>query len=431
MLKTLPKKLTALVLAIAVLFAGYTFYFSPRAFAQLTLQVNPEIVLTLSRQQTVLAATIKNLDDQPALTDLVLVGLPVGEALDKINATLTTLGFLTPEREVLIVVNPLGSASADEVQGIATAAAAKLNAHLGQQPTTPPAVTSVLVTAPLTEAAQTLTIPLSSFARFLRKGVTEANLIALMGLQDGLNLDTETFSQEFNKVVKSFADMREAGISEALALTLLTESMRLDSTLKNVYHIASSVIDMHEAGLAPNDISAALQLHRGLELTPAVFRRESDSLISSLIDMHEAGIPSATALSTLSAAISADPSLKGVDTIVSALIDLVDEGTPAAAALLSIKAAIADDPSLKDMENLLGLSPGRGRSDDKDDQEEQRGQGRGRDKDDAPGNNDQDDDVTDDDEDDSDDDANDDDDDDDDKAKPENKNEPRGRGRGN
>jgi len=423
MLKSLPTKLTALVLAIAVVFAGYTFYVSPRAFAQLTVQVNPEIVLTLDQQQNVLAAKIKGLDEHPALGELSLVNLPVGKALDSINTALTTLGLLTPEREVLIVVNPVGSASADQVQGIATAAAAKLETHLEKQTTVAPAVTSVLVSTPLTEAAQQLTIPLSSFARFLRKGVTEANLIAIMGLQDGLKLDPETFSLEFNKVVKSFADMREAGISEALALTLLTESIQLDSTLKNVYHIASSVIDMHDAGLAPSDISAALKLHAGLELTPAVFRREADSLTSSLIDMHEAGISSTIALSTLQAAILADPSLKGVDTIVSALIDLVEEGTPAAAALASINTAITTDPSLKNIETLLGLSPGRGRSDDRDDKEEEpKSQGRGRDKDDGPGNSDNDKDDADDD----DEDATDKDD-----AKPENKNEPKGRGRGN
>jgi len=422
MLKSLPTKLTALVLAIAVLFAGYTFYFSPRAFAQLTVQVNPEIVLTLDQQQNVLASTVKGLDEHPALGDLALVNLPVGEALDKINAALTALGLLTPEREVLIVVNPLGGTSVEQVQGIATAAAAKLKTHFEKQTTVAPPVTSVLVSTPLTEAAQRLTIPLSSFARFLRKGVTEANLIAIMGLQDGLKLDAETFALEFNKVVKSFADMREAGISEALALTLLTESIQLDGTLKNVYHIVSSVIDMHDVGIAPSDISAALKLHAGLELTPAVFRREADSLTSSLIDMHEAGISSAIALSTLQAAILADPSLKGVDTIVSALIDLVDEGTSAEAALASINTAIITDPSLKNLDGLLGLSPGRGRSDDRDD--------RGRDKDDKPGKGDADDDEADDDDDD--DDKDDDDKDSDDKGdKPENKNEPKGRGRSN
>ena len=425
MLNSLTAKLTALTLVVALLFAGYTTYSAPRAFAELTVQVNPEIVLTLDQHQNILAARFVGLEAHPSLGDLALVNLPVGAALDKVNAALTVLGLLTPDREVLIVVNPVGGASSEAVQGIAAAAEAKLKTHLEQQTTLPPAVASVLVSTPLTEVAQRLGVPLSSFARFLRKGVTEANLTAIMALQEGLELNAAAFAQEFIKVVKSFADMREAGLPEATALALLSESLQLDGALQNVYHLVSGLIDMHEVGLTPSDMSAALKLHRDLKLSPSLLRRESDSLFSSLIDMHEVGIPSAVALSTLQAAMLADPSLEEMDTIVSALIDLVDEGATAEAALASINTAISADPSLKNIDSLLGLHPGRGRSDDDDDKtNENKGQGR-RDKDDKSDDSDEDEE----DKDDQDKDDNDKDKDDDDKS--DNKNEPKGRGRGN
>jgi len=435
LLKSRAAKLTALTLVAALLFAGYTTYSAPRAFAELTVQVNPEIVLTLDQHQKVLAARFTGLLAHPTLGDLALVNLSVGEALDKVNAALTVLGLLTPDREVLIVVNPVGGANSEKVQGIAAAAEEKLKTHLKQQANLPPAVTSVLVSTPLTEVAQQLSIPLSSFARFLRKGVTEANLTAIMALQDGLKLDAAAFAQEFNKVVKSFADMREAGLPEDTALALLSESLQLDGALKNVYHLVSGLIDMHEAGLSPSDMSAALELHRDLKLSPSLLRRESDSLFSSLIDMHEVGVPSAVALSTLQAAMLADPSLKEIDTIVSALIDLVDKGATAEVALASINTAISADPTLKNLDGMLGLSPGRGRSDDDDDKNnENKGQGR-RDKDDKSDDNDEDeedqDDQDDQDKDDNDDERDDKDKDKDDDDKSDNKNLPKGRGRGN
>ncbi|MBT9152288.1 MAG: hypothetical protein DDT35_00502 [Firmicutes bacterium] len=367
MLRKDRTKLVAVVIAVVVLAAGYAVHTSPRAFAQLSVQINPEIVLTLDRNHRVLKAEFKGVEGHQALADLALVNLTADAALAKIATTLSTLNLLQAGREVMIVVIPARGVTTEQVAPLALSAEKSLKTHMKSLPTQVP-VAQAFVGTELYAALSRRAIPLASFSRFLRDGLTEANLAAIVALQTELALDASLFAKEFRSIVKSFMDLREVSADEKGALDLLKVALQADPSLQSVYHTASALADMTEAGIAPLHAKALLALRQNLD--PIVFRKEVDSLTSAFIDMYEVGINPTIGLATIAAAIKADPLLEELDTITSALVDLIERGIPVEEAVLQLNAAMVADPTLQNLDDLLGLENDRGRGKGKRDQDD-------------------------------------------------------------
>ena|GEM_PF-850988 len=367
MLRKGSTKLVAVIIAVVVIVAGYAVHTSPRAFAQLSVQINPEILLTLDRNHRVLKAEFKGVEDYPALADLALVNVTADEALASIATALSALNLLQGNREVMIVVVPARGVTAEQIAPLASSAEKSIRTHLQGLPTQVPVAAALLGTE-LYEAFNRRAIPLASFSRFLRDGLTEAHLAAIVALQTELALDATLFAKEFRSIVKSFMDLHEVSADEKAALDLLKVALQADPSLQSVYHTASALADMTEAGIAPLHTKALLALRQNLD--PKVFRQESSSLASALIDMYEVGIKPEIGLATIAAAIKADPSLEELDTITSALVDLIERGIPVEEAVLQLNAAMVADPTLQNLDSLLGLTDDRGRGQGRGDHED-------------------------------------------------------------
>jgi len=75
------------------------------------------------------------------------------------------------------------------------------------------------------------------------------------------------------------------------------------------------------------------------------------------LDLIEAGFTPETALTAISRAIAADPTLREHSTIIAVLTDLKDDGLSDTDALAKLALAITADPTLRNLDDMVEKSP--------------------------------------------------------------------------
>jgi hypothetical protein len=286
------------VLVIALLATSLLWTFRARpAFAHITLEVNPNLTLTVDSRSRVLAVELGEGQAQELFADTDFRHMPLEAALRQIAAKIEAAGLLTPERRVLLTAHA-ATGTAPELTG---------------------------------------------------EGITAKN-----------------FRKEIRDIAESLLDMREEGISEAIALQVLQKAIKADPALREVTTIVYDFLDLVEAGFAPETALAATS--RAIAADPTL--REHSTIVAVLADLKEEGLSDSEALAKLELAITADPTLRSLD-------DLVEKGLPGTRgrALGRNKDKDRadedkddeDDDENKDDDEDSGRQKGRGLDDDRDD----------------------------------------------------------------
>lgn len=346
-------KLIFLVMLVSLLPVGYLLYASaPAAFAHITLEVNPALVLTVDSESRIIGLELKEGQAQVLFSGMDFAGMDLEEALQVITKALNSAGFLNAESKVLLTIYPAKGTPEESILDLSGRLEQIYNSVVDSLSLEfKPPVQIVVLDSGLYAAAQKAGVMTSDFVVLVDHGVPSATIAALMEIDYSAGKSGQTPIGHDKKIFEAYMDLRAAGLTEAEALDILNKASALTQSAPKIYEIASGFVDLLEAGIPLADALEVFELGQGLE--PKIFRKEITTIISDLIDMREEGIYGEVALTALSMAIAADKSLEEVSTIISAIIDLKESGMTAEDAIRSVQQAIAGDPTLKNLDDLL------------------------------------------------------------------------------
>lgn len=311
------RKFLVPVLVIALLATSLLWTFRARpAFAHITLEVNPNLTLTVDSRNRVLAVELGEGTAQELFADTAFRHMPLEAALRQIAAKIEAAGLLTPERRVLLTAHAATGTTPEQLAPLVKKAQAVIDVHIREAAAAVPVATAI-VSAPLSEAAKRLGVLPSVYAELIAGGISNETLVALFGQLTGEGITAKNFRKEIRDIAESLLDMREEGISEAAALQVLQKAIKADPALREVTTIAYDFLDLVEAGFAPEAALAAIS--RAIAADPTL--REHSTIVAVLADLKEQGLSDTDALTKLEQAISADPTLRSLD-------DLVEKGPP-------------------------------------------------------------------------------------------------------
>ncbi|HSW35869.1 MAG TPA: hypothetical protein VLH18_04615 [Candidatus Limnocylindrales bacterium] len=326
---------------------------TPPAFAYITLEVNPILMLTIDADKNVIGVELRGEQARRVFDGIELSNMTLEQAFGVIAGRLNDAGFLNPENRIFLMVQSAKDANAEKMPELTVQAEQAMAQHIEQLAAKLP-VETVAVGASFSGSARQSEVKPSDLAYLAKHGVSAEAVAALRSFTEGLGVGAEAFAKEFHRISEAFLDMVAAGLSVADAMTVLERAALVDPSPKGIYEITSGFIDMQDAGIAFADALKVFDLRQ--DIAPGIFRREISTIISDMIDMHDVGITAPTAMAVLIMAITADQTLREVSTVASALIDLMEE-EPAiteAEALAIIAEAIAADPTLRNFDNLIG-----------------------------------------------------------------------------
>ncbi len=316
----------------------------PAAFAHITLEVNPGLVLSVDSESMITGVEFKEGAAQELFAGMDFIGMSLDQALTQIAGHLKEAGFLNPEDVVLLAVHPAEGIPLEEM----TVVSERLEQLVENHPDLlqlAGRVETVILDPALYNAARKAGLWPSDYVVLVAHGAVAETITTLISIMDSAGIS----GQHYN-IFEAYMDLRAAGLSEADALEVINQASAITSNATNIYEIASDFVDMQEVGIAFTDAIKMFQL--GQNIDQNIFTEEFSTLTSDLIDMHEEGISIEVALEALRMAVAADHSLEEVSTIISAFIDLKEYGIADAAALELVRQAIAADPSLETFEIL-------------------------------------------------------------------------------
>ncbi|MBS3976140.1 MAG: hypothetical protein KGZ75_05355 [Syntrophomonadaceae bacterium] len=313
--------------------------FAAKAFAHITVEVNPKLTMTVDSNEKVVSVEPKNPEARQMLSDLTIAGKNIEEALKLIADRLDRSGYLGDDNQLFFIVQPAEGVKKEAVSGVSERVLVTLRTELESRKSKP-AVEIVVLDKPVQQAAD------DTINNNVTPGAAKTNLnAAKVSINDPAT---------WNRIIKEAnQDLLAAGFTEAETLDILRKASLVNPVPREIYEIAAGFVDMKDAGI-PYPVSKNI-FAMGQGLDQNVFRKEISTLISDLIDMHEAGISIETGIKTLAMAIGADRSLKEVSTIVSGIIDLKESGVPEAELLSRGQRAIEADPTLRNFDDLLGI----------------------------------------------------------------------------
>jgi len=332
------------ILTMIAVIAAHSI-FSPsesKAFAYITLEVNPNFTLTVDSNEKVVAVDLTNAEAKQVFAKHSLIGKNISDALKIIADRLDDSGFLNDDDKILFIVQPAEGVKKEAVTGVSERVLVTLKTELETRKAQPTVEIVVLDKTTQTSVQTAQILPIQD------DDDTKINSLANSGT---VNIDDPT---SWTRIIRNaHKDLLSAGFTEAEALDVLRKASLANPISRETYEIASGFVDMKDVGIPYALSKSIFDLGQGLDEN--VFRREISTLISDLIDMHEAGISSETGIKALVAAIAADRSLREVSTIVSGIIDLKESGVPETDLIARANRAIEADPTLRNFDDLLGI----------------------------------------------------------------------------
>jgi hypothetical protein len=339
-----------ILLLLAVLLANSVFSAArAKAFAYITVEVNPEITMTVDSNDKVIAVELKNEDAKQIFSIENLIGKNFDEALKLIADGLDKNGFLSDDNQLFFIVQPAEGVKKEALSGVSERILTTLKVELETRKTQP-VVEIVLVDSTGMKAEQNAQNSLPED--------DDANTDTLSNVAAKTLLTAEAIKIDdpatWNRIIKdAFKDMLAAGFTEVEALDILKNAALVNPESREIYEIASGFVDMKDVGIPYNVSKQIFEMGQGIEQN--IFQKEISTLISDLIDMNEVGISNETGLKALVIAIGADRSLKEISTIISGIIDLKEAGLPETELLSRAALAIEADPTLRNFDDLLGI----------------------------------------------------------------------------
>ena len=361
------------VLVVTLIASSLIWVYRARpAFAHITLEVNPNLTLTVDARNRILAVELGEGKAQELFADKDFRNMPLEAALRQIAAKIEATGLLTPERRVLLTAHPALGTLPEQLAPLMDKAQAVMNVHIKEMEAPVP-VETVVVSAPLSEAARKLGVLPSVYAELITGGTSNEVLVALFAQLTGEGITAKNSRKEIRDIAESLLDMREEGISEAMALQVLQKAIKADPKLREVTTIAYDFIDLMQSGFTAEAALTAITM--AIAADPTL--REHSTITAVLTHLKEQGLSDTDATLRLQQAIAADPTLRSLD-------DLIEKGPPGTRgrALGRDKDKEQDDRDDKDNdddEKDRDDHDDDTDDDDKDDDDDDKGRGRGKD----------------------------------------------------
>jgi len=312
-------KLLIPILALLLLTTAYQLYASvPAAFAHVTLEVNPALVMTIDSENKIIAVEFKDDAAKELFSGVVFNGMDLNQALEAIAGQLKEAGFLSDEEKVLLTVHPAEGVVINNLTVISEQLHEAFDSYLEQLQVKTPVETVVLDHAVYNAARKAGLWPSDYIVLVanVAPGVTIAELEKIM---ESAGLASEDIRGHHHKVFEAYMDMREAGLTEAEALEIISKTSGLTSNSTQVYKIASGFADMQEAGISFADALKIFEFSQTVDHKN--FTKIITNLISDMIDLHEAGLTVEAVLAELNTIAASDRSIKEVRTILNNLED--------------------------------------------------------------------------------------------------------------
>jgi hypothetical protein len=260
-----------LILAVGM----YMIFFAPKDVANLTLQVNPAINLTLDKRNTVIKVEGLDANGELLLEELVVTGKEVSEALRVITEALQRAGFLGEGRRILIALSPIEDrieqAELAALTGVINQALREYVVEVGLAVE----ITTVVFTAELADAVRVAGLFPADYVDFV---IEAGSPLALqtVALQKELGVDPTLFKEEFGTITSAMIDMMDAGITPDNSLAILRGSLVADPTLEELTTITAAMIDLVvDEGLTKEEALARIQA--AIQADPTL--QEFDELI--------------------------------------------------------------------------------------------------------------------------------------------------------
>jgi len=300
------------VLVVALIASGFVLGYNVRpAFAYITLEVNPNLTLTVDARNRVLAVELGEGKAQEIFTGMSFRNMQLEKALETITTKIEAAGLLTPERRVLLTAHPAPGTSPEQLKPLLERAQAVMKVHIHETATAVP-VGTVVASAALAEAGRKLGVLPSLYAELVAEGISHETLVTLFAQLTGEGISAKRFRKEIKDIAESLLDMREEGISEATALQVLQKAIKADPSLSEVTTLVADFIDLIESGFTPEQAMAAVTMAIAADPTLS----EHSTIVSVLIDLREMGVSGTDALAKVQAAIASDPTLGGLDDLI-------------------------------------------------------------------------------------------------------------------
>lgn len=238
--------------SIALLLFSYGFYAAffavPQAVANITLQVNPAVRLSISKNHTIVDAAGLDEQGEVLLTELNLKGQRVQTALKDIADALKNSGLLGPDRRVLAALTSVE----DKVNGYDLALLAQtvrntLSGYLIEQ--------NILLDVKVTVLSKELSDVIFNAGLMPENYIDLVDAVGsemaakILSLGKELNINSALFKENLGVITSFVIDMTEARISAENIITALRSAMAADPELKMLPAIIDALIELTENGL--------------------------------------------------------------------------------------------------------------------------------------------------------------------------------------
>jgi len=248
--------------SIVVLLFSYGFYSAfltaPQVVANITLQVNPAINLSISERNTVIDAIGLDEQGQQLLSGLNLKGQQVQDVLRIITSALHDVGILSLERRILVAVSPVSDMiSEPDITILIGTVRNTISKYLMEQ--------GLLLDVKVALLSEELTdVILSSdlmplYYVDLVNAVGSEMALQVLALEKESGIDSILFKQELDTISALFIDMTDAGISAENALIALKTALNADTQLTMFSTIIDALINLVEEGLSFEEALMTIQ----------------------------------------------------------------------------------------------------------------------------------------------------------------------------
>ena len=270
-IKRIQPKVWLIAASIALLLFSYAFYEAffvmPQTVANITLQVNPAIRLSIGENNTIVEAAGLDEQGQLLLTGFDIKSLEVQEALKDITDKLRDSGLLGPDHRILAAL----TAVEDKINEYDLALLAQtvrntLSRYLIEQ--------DLLLDVKVTTLSKDLSDVILNAGLMpvhyvdLVDAVGSEMAARVLSLEKELSIDPQLFKEELDAVTSAVIDMTDAQISDDNIITALRSAMFADPELKMLPAIIDALIEPTEKGLGFEEALDLIQ--RALKADPTL-----------------------------------------------------------------------------------------------------------------------------------------------------------------
>lgn len=255
-------KILLIAASIALILFSYGIYaeflITPLTVANITLQVNPAIRISVSEGNTVVEASGLDEQGELILSELDLRGRNVQSALEKITDVLYKSGLLESDRRILATLTAVeDKINDDALLLLAQSVRNTISSYLIEQGILLD-IKVIVLNNELSEFVLTANL-MPEYYIDLVDAIGCDMAAQILSLQKELDIDSALFKESLSAITSSVIEMIEARISNDNILTALRFAMSADPELRMLSTVIDALIELTEKGLGFKEAVSLIQ----------------------------------------------------------------------------------------------------------------------------------------------------------------------------